>query len=119
MIIPSSGCSRRIKPQAEVFRMPPTLIGSGSSRELRARVRPSRSGCSPEQLKISAVSSSHSWTPAPWQACVRKAEVQGARTDLFFYLDNDYPRTVTIIPNFLLMGQLGRQHPSALYLPRW
>ena len=114
--------STAFKPQAEVFRLPPTLIGSRIEFGNFARV----SDRFPfwlfflNSLKISSiVVFSQLITSSMAGFAFARLKFRGRETIFFFYLATMMiPAQVTIIPNFLLMGQLGlvNTHES-LYLP--
>jgi multiple sugar transport system permease protein len=103
--------STAFKPQAEVFRIPPTLIGSRIEWTNFARV----SDRFPfwlfflNSLKISAlVVAAQLVTSSMAGFAFARLRFRGRETIFFFYLATMMiPAQVTIIPNFLLMGTLG------------
>lgn len=114
--------STAFKPQAEVFRLPPSLIGSriefGNFSRVSARF--------PfwlfflNSLKISAiVVIAQLVTSSMAGFGFARLKFRGRETLFFFYLATMMiPAQVTIIPNFLLMGNLGLVNThQALYLP--
>ena len=114
--------STAFKPQAEVFRLPPSLIGSriefGNFNRVSARF--------PfwlfflNSLKISAiVVIAQLVTSSMAGFGFARLKFRGRETLFFFYLATMMiPAQVTIIPNFLLMGNLGLVNThQALYLP--
>ncbi len=114
--------STAFKPQAEVFRLPPTLIGSRIEFGNFARV----SDRFPfwlfflNSLKISAVVViAQLVTSSMAGFAFARLKFKGRELIFFFYLATMMiPAQVTIIPNFLLMGQLGLVNThQALYLP--
>ena len=114
--------STAFKPQAEVFRLPPSLIGSriefGNFSRVSARF--------PfwlfflNSLKVSAiVVIAQLVTSSMAGFGFARLKFRGRETLFFFYLATMMiPAQVTIIPNFLLMGNLGLVNThQALYLP--
>ena len=114
--------STAFKPQAEVFRLPPSLIGSRIEFSNFGRV----SARFPfwlfflNSLKISAiVVIAQLVTSSMAGFGFARLKFRGRETLFFFYLATMMiPAQVTIIPNFLLMGNLGLVNThQALYLP--
>ncbi len=114
--------STAFKPQAEVFRLPPSLIGSRIEFGNFSRV----SDRFPfwlfflNSLKISAVVVIVQLITSSMAGfAFSRLKFRGRETIFFFYLATMMiPTQVTIIPNFLLMGQLGMVNThQALILP--
>lgn len=114
--------STALKPQAEVFRLPPSLIGSRIEFGNFGRV----SNRFPfwlfflNSLKISAiVVIAQLITSSMAGFGFARLKFRGRELLFFFYLATMMiPAQVTIIPNFLLMGNLGMVNThQALYLP--
>jgi multiple sugar transport system permease protein len=114
--------STAFKPQAEVFRLPPSLIGSRIEFGNFARV----SNRFPfwlfflNSLKISAVVVfAQLITSSMAGFGFSRLKFRGRDLIFFFYLATMMiPAQVTIIPNFLLMGNLGLVNThQALFLP--